>query len=263
MQAPVVEAAPAAAVLRGVQAQDAETEGVVNIEERNKLVEKHLGVAKIAAKQLHKRYNEEYDDCLSAACIGLIDAAEQFDADKGARFTSFASKRVRGAIIDDIRSTSRIPRLGVERHRVVERARERFFKQHGRQPSEAELFKAAGMTAGDRKNQKPYLMGMVNRAEGTAKAPRNETFWDSLEPETPDAGIGRADWWRAACSGLRREEKTIMLLYFRDGLTLKETGRAIGISESGASQKVVALIKRLKTSTVLKRLAAAEVRDAA
>lgn len=265
---------------------------------RNALVEANMKLAENAARVMFHRVHGrvEYGDLLSGACLGLMRAAEQFDPSVGVRFTTFADRRVRGAIVDQIRDLDSKTRNQRDRTKALAKAADAFFVRHGRKPSEDELLAEAGITADDYAEvwktstvggrEVPLefqhrASGRIEVGYGHARKPsdmrkpgcsvpvhsrtRRGSF---VQPLTPvaiprDGDVDTLDWWDAAVAGLSRREKMLVLMYYRDGLTMRECGAAAGISESMASLVLKGVRERLQQSDSMKRLLAAEVRDAA
>lgn len=208
--------------------------------DRNAMVEEHMPLAKRVAKSMYTKIvgRIDYDDLLSGACIGLLNARDGYDPSRG-EFVTIARRMVPGAMVDQMRSESDRSRLSIVGEKAIEHARTRFYAEHGRYPTDDEL-RAAGVTARELDHGR---LGKIDRA----------TVADAVYHQPDD--VERADWWLEMCRGLTRTEKSIVLMHFRDGLTMKETGRALDLSESRISQLVTSLLERMKQSPRVKRLA--------
>ena len=204
------------------------------------MVEEHLPLAERVAKSMYTKIvgRIDYDDLLSGACIGLLNARDGYDPSKG-EFVTIARRMVPGAMVDQMRSESDRSRLSIDGEKAIEHARTRFYAEHGRYPDDDEL-RAAGVTAQQLDHGR---LGKIDRA----------TVADSVYHQPDD--VERADWWLEMCRGLTRTEKVIVLSYFRDGLTMKETGRMLGLCETRVCQLLHPLLARMKQSPRVKRLA--------
>lgn len=219
--------------------------GVAATPEGNELVLSHLGLAKRAAKKmcLGMHQTVEYADLLSGACLGLLAARDKFDPSKG-KFVTLAMRTVPGAIVDDLRVTGDRVRKQVEAERLLDDTEQRFYHRHGRRPTEDELRAGTGLSR--------KLFARAIHAGRRGRVDRSSIQEAIIRP--PDE-VARADWWMEMCRDLTRTEKTIILLYFRDGRTLAEIARVLGICKSRVSQVRISLLKRMKESPRVKRLA--------
>lgn len=214
--------------------------------DRNALVEEYMPLAKRVAKAMHAKVHlarsygtVEYDDLLSGACLGLLNARDNFNPAKSGSFMTLATHAVPGAMIDQMRSESERSRLSIDSEKVIEGVRTRFYAERGRYPTDDEL-RGAGVTARELDHGR---LGKIDR-----KAVAESVY------HQPDE-VARADWWTEMCRGLTRTEKVIVLSYFRDGLTMKETGRMLGLCETRVCQLLHPLLARMKQSPRVKRLA--------
>jgi RNA polymerase sigma factor for flagellar operon FliA len=107
---------------------------------RNALVRENLRLIDAVAKELSQRLPREVDfnDLRSWGVFGLLDAIRSFEPERGLKFSTFASQRIRGAILDEIRKFDEVPRLIRGRTKLIENARQKFYGEHGRQPSHDE-----------------------------------------------------------------------------------------------------------------------------
>lgn len=219
--------------------------GAAATAEGNAIVVGHLGYAKRQAKNMYARLggSVEYDDLLSGACLGLLAARDKYDPSRG-KFVTLAMRTVPGAMIDDARANSDAARLQMVREKQMERAEQAFYHRHGRKPTDEELQARMGVSS--------KHWASVEHAARRGRIDR-QSCEEAVYHQPCEAA--RADWWLEMCRGLTRTEKSIVLMHFRDGLTMRETGQALDLSESRISQLVMALLERLKQSPRVKRLA--------
>src|SRR6187200_3308016 len=191
-------------------------------------------------------------DLVQDGVIGLIDAANRFDEDRGIKFETFAERRVRGAMIDALRKDA-WPRGVRRQRRELEAAREALRRELGHEPSLADL---ANKLGSDEKRLGRTIV-RINAIESTSPLANNEKLDESSlpealipsEPEQPDAAYERSQTTnrvRAAIGTLPvREQKVIGLYYYKEA-TMKEIGQEIGVNESRVSQLHARAIRRLR-----------------
>jgi len=179
--------------------------------------------------------------------VGLIEAARAFDPTKGFEFEHFALSRVRGAILDEVRRQSFLPRSAVAFNKSENEAVHVLAAELGRAPTQAELALYMGKDLED-----------FHRERGQAK--RFETF--SMEVVTdevmsmpadsamqPEVMVEEAEFMEAvvqAIDQLPERERLVMSLYYVEELNLKEIGEVLGVSESRVSQILSAVVKKLR-----------------
>src|SRR2546429_7833834 len=117
------------------------------VELRNQLVENYLPLVKYNAERIWARLPEgvELDDLVSAGVFGLMDAIEAFDLDRGVKFETYCVPRIRGAMLDELRTMDWVPRLVRSKASKLEEARKTLEAEHGRPPTDAELAERLGV----------------------------------------------------------------------------------------------------------------------
>ena len=184
----------------------------------------------------------DFEDLLSFGAMGLLDAIERFDLDRGFCFQTFAVPRIRGAILDELRRYDWISRTGREKLQKLERTVERFARTQGN-PDDETLMDALGM------NEKAYkeLLEIASRSyvvsldEVLALEDGDVQREGILEDDAPSP-LDRmeqkeeVDRVLAGLSELPERERLLISLYYYEGLTLKEIGGVLGVTESRASQ---------------------------
>ena len=184
-------------------------------------------------------------DLVSYGIFGLIDAIDKFQPDRGVRFETYAAPRVRGAIIDELRSIDWVPRSLRAKARTIERTESELEGRLGRSPSDDELAEASGMTTdqlNDALTQVSSAMIMalddVLVGGGGGEPVR---LSDSLA--SPEAGPGHEIERREtrhllheAILALGERHRLVLGLYYVEGLTLAEIGRVLGVTESRVCQ---------------------------
>jgi len=191
-------------------------------------------------------------DLVQDGVIGLIDAANRFDQDRGIKFETFAERRVRGAMIDALRKDA-WPRGVRRQRRELEAAREQLRRELGCEPSLADL--AQRMGADEKRLSRTIVR--INTIESTSPlATADHTDEGMLpavllpsEPERPDAAYERtevSDRVRAAIDSLPPRERKVIALYYYGDVTMKQIGQEIGVNESRVSQLHARAIRRLR-----------------
>lgn len=216
-----------------------------SIEERNALVLGNTDIAYSIASKMHARVRgrADFETLLSGAFVGLLDSATRYKPESGTKFTTFASPRVAGQIVDDIRSAQHHSRNVQDARKEMDQAEQLFYAEHGYKPDDDELRAAMGM------DERAFSLMATS-----ARLPR-ETRHDCDSPATADDTVDRADWWTEVARGLNREDKVMILAYYRDGISMKNIATMIGLSESMVSMRIKVLVRRMRDSERIKRLA--------
>lgn len=199
----------------------------------------------------------QYEDMVSCGIQGLIEAYHAFDPTRGAKFSTYALPRIRGAILDALRAAHPLPRSLQKFSGDVERASAALHVRLGRSPTKAELAEQMGLS------QKEFLATLrtssihVISLDGLAETAVNgntEKLWEMADDDPnidPDARAQDTMVRRKlheAVEQLPERERTIVHLYYMQARSLKSIGKALGISESRASQLRHRAIRRLRTA---------------
>jgi RNA polymerase sigma factor for flagellar operon FliA len=213
---------------------------------REEIVHKYLHLVKYVAGRISVNLppNVELNDLINDGILGLIDAIEKYDDARGVKFETYAITRINGAILDALRSLDWVPRAVRQRARELERAYQQLESEFGRVPTEDELANKMGIT-------RKELDGLMQRVRGTAvlsleeflpnekgyEIPLVDTLKDSDNDVTiaVEQGEIRTSLVKAV-EELPQQERTVIKLYYFDGLTLKEIKSALNVSESRVSQ---------------------------
>jgi len=225
-------------------------------EEERVLIE-HLPIVRFLARRIHERLPQhvDIDDLFSAGVVGLMDAFAKFDATKKVQFRSYAQFRIRGAILDSLRTLDWSPRELRRKGRAVEEAIRTLTSRLGRAPSESEV--AAEMSIGLEVYQQ--LLGELKGLEiGTLHLERNEDSGEeelAYIPGRPDDDPlfrclrgemeGRLT---GAIQDLPERERLVMTLYYYEEMTMREIGMALGVVESRVSQIHASAVLHLRSA---------------
>lgn len=222
---------------------------------RNHIAEKFFGLVKKTATVMASRLagHLDPDELIAFGMPGLLWAVEHYDPENGAAFTTFASRRIYGAIMDEIRGLDYVPRLTRNRARRIDNGTSTFYATHGREPTPAELQCALGVDdkqfkkiAGDTVTHMESLSEEVSRPEryrcktlGMMIAARPD-----VEPCTKlDTDTILRDFVLPHF-GLRHA--LVLRMYYIDSLPMREIGEALRIGESRISQMHSTLIDALR-----------------
>ncbi|WP_042437359.1 RNA polymerase sigma factor WhiG [Streptacidiphilus albus] len=192
--------------------------------------------------------NVEQADFVSSGVFGLIDAIEKFDPARAIKFETYAISRIRGAIIDELRALDWIPRSVRQKARAVERAYATLEVTLRRTPSDPEVAAEMGIALEDLHTifSQLSLANVVALDEllhsGDGEGGSRISLGDTLEDTTADDPVEIAEsrelkrLLARAINTLPQREKTVVSLYYYEGLTLAEIGQVLGVTESRVSQ---------------------------
>lgn len=203
---------------------------------RNRLVVQYSPLVKFVAGRVRSGLPATVDqgDLISDGVFGLIDAIERFEPDRGLQFQTFAVPRIRGAIIDGLRSMDWVPRSVRSRVREVTAAQTALEARLGRTPDDAEVAAEAGMTVRELRD----LYSKVSFTSVASFDEVGETLTDldagNALDATEDEDVRRL--LRSAIGGLRERDQIVLALYYFEQLTLAEIGAVLGVTESRVSQ---------------------------
>lgn len=226
-----------------------------NQELRNRLVEIYLPLVKYNAERIWSRLPEgvDLDDLISAGVFGLMDAIDAFDLSRGVKFETYCVPRIRGAMLDELRTMDWVPRLVRSKASKLNEANKTLEAKLGRQPSDSELAQELGMTIEELEKMKTEASA-VNLISLNKKWYETDSYKDVREidiledrkGEDPTRRIEKSDLMRLITKGLNRNERLILILYYYEELTMKEIGATLDLSESRVSQMHSAIVQRLQ-----------------
>ncbi|MFG0330936.1 MAG: FliA/WhiG family RNA polymerase sigma factor [Phycisphaerales bacterium] len=228
---------------------------VATEELRNHLIRNYLHLVRYNAERLHTKLPDEVDvnDLVQAGLFGLMDAIDAFDLDRGVKFETYCAQRIRGAILDELRSMDWVPRLVRARTAKVEGARKKLAMAYGRDPTEAEIAEHLNVDMDELKKllKDGRAVGVVslNRKWYETDSNKDVREIDVLEDETqanPLTETQKHDLKDLITKGLSRAERLIVILYYYEEMTMKEIGATLDLSESRVSQMHSSILARLK-----------------
>jgi RNA polymerase sigma factor FliA len=238
-------------------AEQAEDGDLRAAQEREMLLMEHLPAVRYIARRIHERLPQHVDleDLVSAGVVGLIDALSKFDRSKKVQFKSYAQFRIRGAILDSLRTLDWSPRELRRKGRAVEEAIRSVTQRLGRVPTEQEIATEMGLSLNEYQQLLGELKGLeigslhMERSEDSGDeelayvpgAPEDDPLFRCLKGEMKQR---LAD----AIDDLPEKERLVLTLYYYEELTMKEIGLTLGVVESRVSQIHSSAVLRLRSS---------------
>ena len=213
-------------------------------ETREQLILEYAPLVKAVAGRLsmYLGYNVDYEDLVSYGIFGLIDAIDKFDCLKEVKFETYASLRIRGAILDQIRKMDWIPRSVRQRQRKIDEAMKQIEMRTGKTASDEELAKQLGLTEEELCSWQTQLKvtNVVSLNEFEENGP--EPMIDSAHPvrfSQPEEVVEEAELKEKLAESLElltEKERRVIELYYYEDMTLKEISKILEVSESRISQ---------------------------
>ena len=193
----------------------------------------------------------DFDDLVSYGIFGLIDAVEKFDGHKGVKFETYASLRIRGAVIDGLRSLDWVPRTLRQKSRQLEETYNKLESDLGREPTNEEIGNHMGLTAQEVEEEinKSSLISLVSFDDYLESNHEAAEPGDS-EDELPENIYDQKELKQTlmtAIESLTEKERLVVTLYYFEELTLKEISKVMEVSESRVSQIHSKAMLKLRT----------------
>lgn len=234
---------------------------------RNTLIEQHMPLVRSIAERVLQTLPKsiELDDLASAGLFGLMDAINGFDLSRGIKFKTYCSTRIRGSILDELRSQDWVPRLVRLKAHRLDRAVRQLEGELGRSPNQVEIAKALGISLEELQ---------AHQAEANAKAIFSlSEKWDDGDEEkemekveiladrkstNPLDTVQQSDALDMITSSLTKKERLIVIMYYYEGLTMREIGEIMELTESRVCQIHSNVMMRLKAQLERTQETAAE-----
>lgn len=233
-------------------------------ETRDKLIIQYAPLVKYVAGRVGVGLprNVEQSDLVSFGVFGLIDAIEKFDPARGYKFETYAIARIKGAILDELRSIDWVPRSVRSKARTVERAMAKLESEHHRTPTDDEVAEEMGVTPDQLQTMLSQIsfVGVAALDEMLSAGDRGESV--TLGDTVADSGAGPMGVYEVeemrqilaeSINRMPEREKIVLTLYYYEGLTLAEIGRVLGVTESRVCQIHTKAVLQLRS-----RITAAE-----
>ena len=222
---------------------------------RNQLVEHYLELVKYNAERIWSRLPDgvDLDDLISAGVFGLMDAIDAFDLERGVKFETYCVPRIRGAMLDELRTMDWVPRLVRSKHSKMEEVRKAMEASLGRPPRSDEMASALGVTIEDfeKMHGDSTAVSLVSLNKkwyetDSYKDVREIDILEDKKAEDPTHRLQNRDLMRLVTRGLNRNERLIIILYYYEDMTMKEIGATLDLSESRVSQMHSSIVARLQ-----------------
>ncbi|TDJ71722.1 MAG: FliA/WhiG family RNA polymerase sigma factor [Planctomycetota bacterium] len=223
---------------------------------RNILMERHYPLVKYIAERLLQTLPKsiELDDLISAGLFGLMDAIRGFDPSRGIKFKTYCTTRIRGSILDQLRSQDWVPRLVRLKAGRIEKALQRLTGEYGREPTHAELAKTLEMDHAE-------LSKEITSASAKAMYSLSDKWEDRDDDNSmekvdvledkksidPIGELHRRDMMRYITRSLTHKERFIIEQYYQVGHTMREIGEMLALTESRVCQIHSNVMGRLKS----------------
>ena len=222
--------------------------GNLSTEQRQRLILKHLPQVRLLARRIHGRLPESVnlDDLVSNGIVGLISAIDRFDPSRDVQLSTYAQHKIKGEILDSLRRMDWAPRLQRQYAKQIEAAIAVAEQRWQRLPTEEEIAAALNLPIDAYRRRRAKLPGLdLHRLESIGAGDSGH-----IEKACPSAVFERSELRRALAAAISRLPKihqTVLSMYYRDELRLREIARIIGLHASRVSQIKQQALQRLRT----------------
>lgn len=222
---------------------------------QHRLIEQYQHLIRYSAERVKTRLPREIEieDLESAGFFGLLDAIKGFDLSRGVKFETYCGPRIRGAILDELRSLDWVPRLVRARSSKVDAASVSLEATFGRPASPQEMATKLECTFREfvKLAREASTVGVFNitqnaQDEESGRGLREIEGLQDRKGQDPANRSQRTDLKILVTKGLSKKERLIIVLYYYEGMTMREIGDSLGLSESRVSQMHAAILIRLK-----------------
>ncbi|MBQ9120689.1 MAG: FliA/WhiG family RNA polymerase sigma factor [Lachnospiraceae bacterium] len=220
---------------------------------REQLILEYAGLVKIVAGRLsmYLGNNVEYDDLVGYGTFGLIDAIDKFDYDKGVKFETYASLRIRGAVLDQIRKMDWLPRTLRQKQKKLDAAYQKIEVESGRIATDEEIAQELEISVEELESwqvqtQVGNLVSLdeyMDQGEGRLE---NEVSEDYVQPERIVEQQELKEILAKTLKDLTEKEQKVIYLYYYEELTLKEISAILEVSESRVSQLHTKALQKMR-----------------
>jgi RNA polymerase sigma factor for flagellar operon FliA len=224
-----------------------------DLKAKEELIVYYIALVKTISGRLYNTYNAhvEYDDLVGYGVIGLLDAIEKYDYKLGNKFETYANIRIRGAIVDQLRSMDWIPRSLRQKYKVLEKATKKLQNIYGMDIRDEDLAKEMNMTVKELSElmHQVSTFSIVSLDEKISEN-SNISIQEDRKVETPEAELMDVETKRMLkemIGKLPEKEQRVIELYYYSELTYKEISSIMGISESRISQLHTKAITKMQT----------------
>ena len=221
---------------------------------REQIIIEYASLVKIVAGRLsmYLGYTVEYDDLVGYGTFGLIDAIDKYDLMKGVKFETYASLRIRGAILDQIRKMDWIPRTLRQKQKKMDQAYQKLEIEHGRVGTDEEVAQEIGISTEELTNwqNQTKVTNLISLDEFLEQGAEVRVDSDcSLQFEQPERVMEKEEMKETLIKTLEmltENEKKVITLYYYEDLTLKEISHILEVSESRVSQLHTKALQKMR-----------------
>jgi len=221
---------------------------------RNLLIERYMPLVRSISERLLSTLPKsiELDDLTSAGVFGLIDAIDGFDIDRGIKFKTYCTTRIRGSILDELRSQDWVPRLVRLKAHKIERAYKALETKFGRKPTDFEMAQTLEISMQEYTQMVEEscavsvfsLNDKWEEEEDDSAVSKVEVLQDRNSEDPIDA-LNQKDVFDFITRHLSEKERLVLIMYYYEGLTMKEIGEVLDLTESRICQIHSAVLERL------------------
>jgi RNA polymerase sigma factor FliA len=214
------------------------------------LARQHMPLVRKIAWHVHGRVSSaiEVEDLVQIGMVALVEAANGYE-DRGHAFSTYASMRIRGSMIDHLRRHATICRSAMAKRKAMNEASAKFEAQWGRSPSEAELARAMGIDPADFREMADSAINV--RQESLDEVYSDQSIWFADVEERVDQTLEREELAAAMAehiSELPEREALVLQLYFVEEMNLDEIGQTLGVGAARVCQIKKSALDRLRKS---------------
>ena len=224
---------------------------------REKIILEYAPLVKVVAGRLsmYLGYNVEYEDLVSYGIFGLIDAIDKFDFLKDVKFETYASLRIRGAILDQIRKMDWIPRTIRQKQKKIDAVIRDIEARYGRSATDEEVSSGLGITEEEYLDWQSQMkitnvVSLNEFLEQGSEVPNEASQSRSSQFDSPEEVLERDELKKMLTESrelLTAKETKVIVFYYYEDLTLKEISNILGVSESRISQLHTRALQKMRT----------------
>jgi RNA polymerase sigma factor FliA len=218
-------------------------------EAANQLIQQYMHLVNYHVERTmsHLPSNVLKDDIKSLGLFGLYDALKKFDLDRDLKFDTYASFRIRGAIIDGLRKEDWLPRSIREKTKKIEKATQELIQLYQREPTSTEIAEALGLDVHEVETHVKdavfaNMLSIEEKSKDSSSHQHKDGIGYTIPDDTsiqPDSQIVRNEQYKElaeSIKGLKENEQMIISLFYQEGLTFTEIGQVLGLTTSRISQ---------------------------
>ncbi len=225
-------------------------------EVREKIILEYAPLVKVVAGRLsmYLGYNVEYEDLVSYGIFGLIDAIDKFDFLKDVKFETYASLRIRGSILDQIRKMDWIPRTIRQKQKKIDAVIRDIETRYGRSATDEEISAGLGITGEEYLDWQSQMkitnvVSLNEFLEQGSEVPNESAQSKSSQFDSPEEVLEREEIKKMLIESLdllTEKERKVIVFYYYEDLTLKEISNILGVSESRISQLHTRALQKMR-----------------